>query len=74
VIEAKGKSGKSRTKLHLHGYCLLNSGNEATRFKTALEKALYRNLKVPKGHGAPVKIEPSYKKSDAPKDATYWVG
>jgi len=74
VIEAKGQSGKSRTNLHLHGYCLLNTGHEATRFKTALEKALYRNLKVPKGHGPPVKIEPSYKKGDAPKDATHWVG
>lgn len=74
VIEAKGSSGRSRTHLHLHGYCLLTSGHEATRFKTALEKALYRNLKVPKGHGPPVKIVPSYKKSDAPKDATYWVG
>lgn len=74
VIEAKGSSGRSRTHLHLHGYCLLTSGHEAARFKIALEKALYRNLKVPKGHGAPVKIVPSYKKSDAPKDATYWVG
>ncbi|MEP3050683.1 MAG: hypothetical protein ABJP48_13050 [Erythrobacter sp.] len=74
VIEAKGRSGKSRTNLHLHGYCLLTSGHEATRFKIALEEALYRNLKVPRGHGAPVKIEPSYKKSDAPKAATNWVG
>ncbi|WP_209349355.1 hypothetical protein [Pontixanthobacter sp. CEM42] len=74
VIEAKGRSGRSRTHLHLHGYCLLTSGHEATRFKTALEKALYRNLKVPKGHGPPVKIGPSFKKSDDPKDATYWAG
>ena len=74
VIEAKGRSGRSRTHLHLHGYCLLTTGHEATRFKTALEKALYRDLKVPKGHGPPVVIEPSFKKSDDPKDATYWAG
>jgi hypothetical protein len=74
VIEAKGRYGKSRTRLHIHGYCLLESGHEATRFKTALEKALYRELRVPKGEGPPVKIERSYELGDAPEQSTYWVG
>lgn len=74
VIEARGQGGKSRKRLHLHGYCLVESASEATRFKVALEKALYRELKVPRGEGPPVVIERSYKFSDAPQDATYWAG
>lgn len=39
VMETRSRSGKSRTKPHLHGYCLSEDPLDATRFKVALEIA-----------------------------------
>ena len=45
VFESRSASGKSRSRIHLHGYVLCEDPLLATRFKVALEKALYPSLK-----------------------------
>jgi hypothetical protein len=45
VFESRSASGKSRSRIHLHGYVLCDDPLLATRFKVALEKALYPSLK-----------------------------
>ncbi len=45
VIESRVKSGKSRTRIHLHGYVMCEEPTMATRFKIALEQALHPSLK-----------------------------
>lgn len=74
AIEGKGRGGRSKKRLHLHGYCLVDTPLEATKFKLALERALYRELNPPRGEGAPVKMTRSYQLNDEPQNATYWVG
>jgi hypothetical protein len=45
VFESRTASGKSRSRIHLHGYVLCDDSLLATRFKIALERALYPSLK-----------------------------
>jgi hypothetical protein len=45
VFESRSASGKSRSRIHLHGYVLCEDPLLATRFKLALEKALYPSLR-----------------------------
>lgn len=40
VIETRTKSGKSRTKPHLHGFLLVDDRRDYTKFKLAVERAL----------------------------------
>lgn len=42
ILEARTKSGKSRTDIHLHGYALADDPLDITRFKVAVEKALHQ--------------------------------
>ena len=42
VLEARTKSGKSRTDVHLHGYLTTSDPYGITRFKVAVETALHR--------------------------------
>lgn len=74
AIEGKGRGGRSKKRLHLHGYCLVDTPLDATKFKLALERALYRELNPPRGEGAPVKMTRSHQLNQEPQNATYWVG
>jgi hypothetical protein len=59
VVETRTRSGKSRTKPHLHGYCICDDALDATRFKVALEQAFNPGLRL-LGRRHPVEVEPSY--------------
>jgi len=41
LIETRSRSGKSRSKIHLHGYVVPNTSLDITRFKVATEKAFH---------------------------------
>jgi hypothetical protein len=59
VVETRTRSGKSRTKPHLHGYCICDDTLDATRFKVALEQAFNPGLRL-LGKRHAVELEPSY--------------
>jgi hypothetical protein len=59
VVETRTRSGKSRTRPHLHGYCICDDPLDATRFKVALEQAFNPGLRrLGKRHA--VVVEQSY--------------
>jgi hypothetical protein len=43
VIEGRSRTGKSRTRIHIHGYAISEDRLVATKLKMALEGALRRN-------------------------------
>ncbi|WP_332704936.1 hypothetical protein [Sphingomonas sp. PB4P5] len=61
IVETRTKWNKAPTRPHLHGIVLCERSGDQTRFKVALEKALFPALKW-QGKGRPVKVEPAYDK------------
>ena len=52
---------------------LADKPSDATKFKIALEQALYPELKIAHGKGSAVKIERSYELEDPQKHAAWYV-
>lgn len=61
VVEGRSRSGKSRTKVHIHGYLLDDDPLAATRFYVAMERALRRDShrRIDRA-GKPIEVEPAY--------------
>jgi hypothetical protein len=72
VMEARTKTGKSRTNPHLHGVVLCREPYEATKVKLALEKALAVNLDRKSFRKATHVIQ-SYAKAGDPMGRFAWV-
>ncbi len=70
VVETKSRSGRSRSKLHLHGFLLAEDPMVATRFKVAMESAFAVHplgraaAGIPARSGPEVVIERSYDMDD----------
>lgn len=58
VVETRSRTGKSRTRLHLHGMMLTRDPIVATRFKVALEQSLAKHPKGRAASGMPAKAGP----------------
>lgn len=58
VVEARSRSGKTRTRIHIHGFTEISEATDATRLKIALEEAVGAMGKI--GRARAVKVEPSY--------------
>lgn len=73
VVETRTKSGKSKCKPHLHGIAICDDPFNATRFKTALERAFAGDFKRGKERRA-VHLKPGFSYFNlAFEDRTRWV-
>lgn len=60
VVEGRSRSGRSRTKLHMHGFLVTEEPTDATRFKLALEEATADNRNQGKGRRGAIHIPRAY--------------
>ena len=59
VVETKTRSGSSRTRPHIHGYCICDDPLDSTRFAVAMERGFNPGLRLI-GKRKAVKVEQSY--------------
>jgi hypothetical protein len=76
VVEGASRSGKSKTKIHLHGVFLANDPLVATRFAVGIEKKLTRPPGAPQSQtqSRAIHIKPTYdKNADRDTDKGRWA-
>lgn len=73
VIEGRTRHGKSRSKLHIHGFFAAENPVIATKMKLVLESALRRDelRRIERKHG--VKVEHGYDLIDGARGPGRWV-
>ena len=66
VVETRSRTGRSRSRIHLHGFLLAEDAAVATKFKVAMEKAIAVHpdgraaAGIPARSGPEVLVEPVY--------------
>ena len=72
AVETRTRSGRSATQPHLHGYCICDNPVDSTRFKVALERALYLGVSRV-GKRSTVQVKPSFDFMDEFIGRAHWL-
>ncbi|MDO6415935.1 hypothetical protein Q4F19_16210 [Sphingomonas sp. BIUV-7] len=72
VVETRSRSGRSKTRPHLHGFVLADDPRDASRFRTAIELALNPTL-LKHGRKREIEVKRAYDPRDEIGGRARWV-